>query len=182
MLERSFYSITAPVSVIGEKPAERPCVPAVAGALPMRGVLAGRVLEPEAAEELARHREIAQVGQRIPELALHRCRRLGPVRGGEGLEVAAQLLPILATVLADAVVPAHAKRLRELHERLGGDDEDAGRREARGAPDAQQLEDAFRKLAAPVLLDAAKNNPSNQGSVLPRYISLLDQFENNPDK
>ena len=36
--------------------------------------------------------------------------------------------------------------------------------------------------AAPVLLDAAKNNPSKQGSVLPRYISLLDQFENNPDK
>ena len=36
--------------------------------------------------------------------------------------------------------------------------------------------------AAPVLLDAAKNNPGKQESVLPRYISLLDQFETNPEK
>ena len=36
--------------------------------------------------------------------------------------------------------------------------------------------------AAPVLLDAAKKNPSKQESVLPRYISLLDQFETNLDK
>ena len=36
--------------------------------------------------------------------------------------------------------------------------------------------------AAPVLLDAAKSNPGKQESVLPRYISLLDQFETNPDK
>ena len=36
--------------------------------------------------------------------------------------------------------------------------------------------------AAPVLLDAAKNNPGKQGFVLPRYISLLDQYETNPDK
>ena len=36
--------------------------------------------------------------------------------------------------------------------------------------------------AAPVLLDAAKNNPGKQGFVLPLYISLLDQYETNPDK
>ncbi|MBR0531288.1 MAG: DUF1080 domain-containing protein [Bacteroidales bacterium] len=42
------------------------------------------------------------------------------------------------------------------------------------------LMDNFK--AAPVLLDAAKNNPGKQESVLPRYISLLDQFETNPEK
>ena len=36
--------------------------------------------------------------------------------------------------------------------------------------------------AAPVLLDAAKNNPGKQGFVLPLYISLLDRFETNPEK
>ncbi len=36
--------------------------------------------------------------------------------------------------------------------------------------------------AAPVLLEAAKKNPSKQELVLPRYISLLDQFETNLDK
>ena len=45
---------------------------------------------------------------------------------------------------------------------------------------ALALMDNFK--AAPVLLDAAKNNPGKQESVLPRYISLLDQFETNPEK
>ena len=35
--------------------------------------------------------------------------------------------------------------------------------------------------AAPVLLDAAKKNPGKQGFVLPRYISLLEQGDSNPD-
>ena len=48
------------------------------------------------------------------------------------------------------------------------------------ALDALATVDNFK--AAPILLKAAKANPAKQGSVLPRYISLLDQFETNPDK
>ena len=48
------------------------------------------------------------------------------------------------------------------------------------ALDALAAVDNFK--AAPILLEAAKQNSSKIASLLPRYISMVDQFETNPEK
>ncbi len=119
--------------------------------------------------DAARDKDVIESYQGALESAIHTLSPAEQYSKVNGLMKAARnvinFYPVLASTGTDEAVADLAKAWN------AGSDQ---------ALSALALMDNYK--AAPVLLDAAKNNPSKQGSVLPRYISLLDQFETNPDK